>query len=181
MPPSLWPAWPQLAAVDDIETRVRARLQLLGVNFEAIPCDPEFADTAAFCARYGFALEDSANTIVVASRRDPAVACACVALATTRLDVNHTVRSLLGAGKVSFASPEQTESLTGMRIGGVTPFALPDTLPLYIDAQVMRRPSVVVGGGSRSWKVRVAPLELLLVPEARTVEGLALEVAHVRD
>ena len=34
-------------------------------EFELFACDPALADTAAFCAAYGFALEDSANTIVV--------------------------------------------------------------------------------------------------------------------
>jgi hypothetical protein len=41
---------------------VRQVLARLGVPHEAIPCDPELADTAAFCAAYGYALEDLANT-----------------------------------------------------------------------------------------------------------------------
>jgi prolyl-tRNA editing enzyme YbaK/EbsC (Cys-tRNA(Pro) deacylase) len=32
-----------------------------------LDCDPDFADTAAFCERYGVAPEDSANAIVVAA------------------------------------------------------------------------------------------------------------------
>ena len=66
-----------------------------------------------------------ANTIVVAARKEPGVACACVVLATCRLDVNHAVCDLLGVRKASFASAEQTRELTGMMIGGVTPFGLP--------------------------------------------------------
>ena len=60
-----------------------------------------------------------------------------------------------------------------MMIGGVTPFGLPDDLPLYIDARVMGQDSVVIGGGSRSMKIRLAPAGLLLRPGARVVEGLA--------
>ena len=48
-----------------IEVRVRERLAALGIEYETIACDPEFADTAAFCARYGVAPEDSANTIEI--------------------------------------------------------------------------------------------------------------------
>ena len=36
-----------------IEARVRDRLVALDVAHETLACDPEFADTAAFCARYG--------------------------------------------------------------------------------------------------------------------------------
>ena len=156
-----------------IEARVRERLAALGVDHEVLPCDPEFADTAAFCARYGVSPEQSANTIVVAARKEPGVACACVALATCRLDVNHVVCDLLGVRKASFAAPDQTQALTGMMIGGVTPFGLPDTLPLYVDARVMDQESVVFGGGSRSMKIRLAPSGLLRLPGAQVVEGLA--------
>ena len=156
-----------------IEARVRDRLAALGVDCETLACDPDFADTAAFCARYGVPPEESANTIVVAARKEPGVACACVVLATCRLDVNHAVCRLLGVRKASFAAADQTRELTGMMIGGVTPFGLPDDLPLYIDANVIAQASVVIGGGSRSVKIRLAPAGLLRLPGARVVDGLA--------
>jgi len=162
-------------AQDDaaLEASVRAVLDGIGVAYVWMPCDPDFADTAAFCERYGISPDISANTIVVASRRGPQLHCACVALATTRLDVNSTVRKLLGAPKASFAGAEETVELTGMRIGGVAPFGLPATLPLYIDAAVMQRDEVITGAGSRNAKVRIAPRALLQLPGATVVEGLA--------
>jgi prolyl-tRNA editing enzyme YbaK/EbsC (Cys-tRNA(Pro) deacylase) len=156
-----------------IEARVRDRLRTLGVEHEILDCDPEFADTAAFCSRYGFPPGQAANMIVVASRKDPSVACACVVLATCRLDVNHTVCDLLGVRKASFASADQTRELTGMMIGGVTPFGLTESLPLYVDAHVMERERVLVGGGSRSMKIVLAPAGLLRIPGATVVAGLA--------
>jgi hypothetical protein len=51
------------------EAALRQHLDALGVPYEIIPCDPALADTAAFCAAYGYPLEDSANTIVVVARR----------------------------------------------------------------------------------------------------------------
>jgi prolyl-tRNA editing enzyme YbaK/EbsC (Cys-tRNA(Pro) deacylase) len=156
-----------------VQGRVRDRLAALGVEHETLACDPDFADTAAFCARYGVPPGQSANTIVVAARREPDVACACVVLATCRLDVNHAVCDLLGVRKASFAAADQTRELTGMMIGGVTPFRLPDGLRLYVDALVMTQPTVVIGGGSRSLKIRLAPTALLLIPGAQVVEGLA--------
>ena len=156
-----------------IEARVRAQLDAMGVTYDVVPCDPEFADTAAFCEHYGFEPVDSANTIVVAARREPGIACACVALATTRLDVNHKVCELLGVRKASFAPADLTRDLSGMLIGGVTPFGLPDALPIYVDAAVMQRETVILGGGSRSMKLRLAPSALSRIPSARVVEGLA--------
>lgn len=156
-----------------IETRVRERLTALRIEHEIIACDPEFADTAAFCAKYGVSPEQSANTIVVAARKEPDIACACVVLATCRLDVNHAVCDLMRVRKASFATADQTRDITGMMIGGVTPFGLPDTLPLYIDALVMEQENVVIGGGSRSMKIRLAPAGLVQLPGAQVIEGLA--------
>ena len=36
-----------------------------------VPCDPALADTAAFCAAYGYGLDQSANAIVVVGKGDP--------------------------------------------------------------------------------------------------------------
>jgi prolyl-tRNA editing enzyme YbaK/EbsC (Cys-tRNA(Pro) deacylase) len=141
--------------------------------FELFPCDPALADTAAFCAAYGFAMEDSANTIVVAGKSSPPVYAACIVLATHRLDVNRAVRDRLGTRKASFASADETRVLTGHEIGGVTAFGLPDGLPLWVDAAVMTRERIVLGGGSRSWKVLAPPAILLTLPGVAIVDGLA--------
>ncbi|MEW6224430.1 MAG: YbaK/EbsC family protein [Chloroflexota bacterium] len=139
---------------------------------ELFPCDPALADTAAFCAAYGFAPEDSANTIIVVGKGAPPVFAACVVLATHRLDVNRTVKGRFGR-KSSFASPDETRALTGHEIGGVTVFGLPAELPIWVDAAVMTRHRIVVGGGSRSWKVIAPPSILLTLPNVEVVEGLA--------
>src|SRR5581483_7697122 len=105
-----------------IGERVRGVLDALGVPYEIMTIDPAFADTAQFCEKYGIPLDQSANTIIVASKKEPKQYCACLVLATTRLDVNHGVRKLMNVSRVSFASAEETKALTGMLIGGVTVF-----------------------------------------------------------
>ncbi|MEI7743886.1 MAG: YbaK/EbsC family protein [Chloroflexota bacterium] len=141
-------------------------------DYELFPCDPALADTAAFCAHYGFAPEDSANTIIVVGKGAEPVYAACVVLATHRLDVNRAVKGKLGR-KSSFASPEETRVLTGHEIGGVTVFGLPDGIPVWVDAAVMERGRIVLGGGSRSWKV-IAPSSILrTLAGVEVVEGLA--------
>ena len=161
--------------VEILDPRVRAAIGSLGVTCEVLPCDPDFADTAAFCARYGIPPGESANTIVVASRKEPKLYAACLVLATTKLDVNRKVSELLGVRKLSFASGEETMASTGMMVGGVTLFGLPDGWPVYIDSRVAALSSVVVGGGNRSSKLRLSPAELLKIPGAAVIEGLALD------
>lgn len=154
-------------------TWLAAQLDPLGAEYELFACDPDLADTAAFCEAYGFAPEDSANTIVVIGKTDPPRFAACVTLAPYRLDVNRRVRDRLGTRKASFAAAEQTAALTGMQIGGVTVFGLPDGLPIWVDSRVMERERIVLGGGSRSWKVIASPSILRALPGVEVVEGLA--------
>src|SRR5919198_820351 len=134
------------------EERVVSSLRDLGVPYELIEIDPAFADTAAFCEKYGYSLERSCNTIIVASKKEPKKFVACVVLAHTRLDVNKRVTKLMGVSKASFASAEEMAALTGMQVGGVTPFSLPAGMPLYVDDRVMAADWIILGGGGRSLK-----------------------------
>ncbi len=153
----------------EIERRVVAVLDGLGVPYQLQPIDPAFADTAAYCERYGVLLDHAANTIIVASKKEPRRYAACVVKATTRLDVNRAVRRLLDVAKVSFASADETRALTGMLIGGVTVFALPADLPVYVDDKVMALDWAILGSGSRSSKIRVSPEALRRLPGAQIV------------
>ena len=160
-------AW---AAVDD---PVLGQLDELGLDFEIVPCDPDLADTAAFCDAYGYAPEDSANAIVVVGKSEPPVFAMCLVLADCRLDVNKVVRKRLGTRKASFASAEQTMELTGMEIGGVTPFGASTPLSLWIDSRVVERDRIIIGGGSRDRKLLVPPQTLIDHPTAEVVPDLA--------
>lgn len=127
------------------------------IDHEVMDCDPELADTAAFCAAYGVPLENSANAILVASKKPEGLYALCLVLATDRLDVNGTVRRVLGARKVSFASAEDTLARTGQEIGGVTVFGVPDDIPIWVSPTVLEKDWVVVGAGTRSAKIKLDP------------------------
>lgn len=149
-------------------------LEATGQPYELVECDPDLADTAAFCEAYGYAMDDSANAILVVGKSDERPMACCLVLASTRLDVNGAVRKRLGTRKASFASADETiERSGGMMIGGVTPFGLPADLPVWIDARVMERSRLIVGGGSRDRKVLCPPATLTALPTAEVVDGLA--------
>ncbi len=140
----------------------------------AAPIDPALADTAAFCERYGVAMADSANCVVIAGRRGDATRyAACVVLATTRADVNGVVRKRLDARKASFAAVEDAVALTSMEYGGITPIGLPAAWPVLVDRAVLARPVVVIGSGLRGSKIALPSQLLAELPSAEVIDGLA--------
>jgi prolyl-tRNA editing enzyme YbaK/EbsC (Cys-tRNA(Pro) deacylase) len=156
-----------------IERQVVEVLDGLGVPYDIIAIDPAYADTAQFCERYGYGMEQSGNTIMVGSKKEPKQYAACVVKATRRLDVNHAVKKLMGVPRLSFATAEETRALTGMMIGGVTVFALPRELPIYVDETLFECERIILGGGSRSTKVLVAPEVLRRLPNASVIPNLS--------
>ena len=155
---------------------VLEQLDALGLAYKVVPCDPHLADTAAFCEAYGYAADDTANAIVVIGKSNPPSYVMCLVLSSTRLDVNRVVRKRMGVRRASFASADQTKDLTGMEIGGVTIFGSSSDLPLWVDARVMERPSLIIGGGGRDRKLLVPPATIASHPDVTVVEDLGMPI-----
>ena len=148
-----------MSTTEDIEGRVRAALEDLGIaGWEWIEIDPQYAATADFCEQYGYDLPHSANTIIVASKRGPAAYCAALVRACDRLDVNRRVRGLMGVSRASFASEEQTR----------------EGLPIYADVRLLEMDYIIIGTGSRSGKLKMAPQELAKLPGLEFIDGLSI-------
>jgi prolyl-tRNA editing enzyme YbaK/EbsC (Cys-tRNA(Pro) deacylase) len=136
--------------------------------------DPEAADTAAFCERYGVSLAESANCVVISGRRGGETRyAACVILATTRADVNNVARRELDVRKASFAAMDVAVAESGMEYGGITPLGLPAEWPVLVDAAVAGTPFVVIGSGVRRSKLILAGKLLASLPGVRVIDGLA--------
>lgn len=152
---------------------VIAAMDAAGVSYEVMDIDPALADTADFCEAYDVPLDRSANAILVASRKPEGHHAVCLVLATTRLDVNGTVRRKLGVRKVSFAPAEVTMELTGQEIGGVTAFGVPDGIPVWVDARVVEPDWVIIGAGSRAAKIKLDPAQFSNLDSFEIVDDLA--------
>ena len=140
--------------------------------------DPALADTAAFCARYGVALDASANCVIIKGKRGADVRfAACLVLATTRADVNGVVRRRLDARTASFAGMDEAVELSGMEYGGITPLGLPPEWPILVDAAVARTDEVVIGSGLRSSKLFLPGATLAQLPNAAVIDGLGRSAA----
>lgn len=149
---------------------VRASLESAAIRFEPLACREEWADTAEFCANYGISPGEACNAILVVIKSEPKRYAACLVRSDTRLDVNHKVAKEVAFKRLSFASAEEAAQLTGQSIGGVSILGLPPEIPILVDARVMERPSVIVGGGNRTSKVRLDPHELEKLPDVRVAD-----------
>ncbi|GHD31477.1 YbaK/EbsC family protein [Streptomyces galbus] len=143
-----------------------------------VETDPQWADTAVFVEHYGRELlEQSANCVVVAGKRGgESTLAACLALSTTRVDVNGVVRRHLGARKASFAPMDVATGESGMEYGGITPVGLPEAWPLLVDPAVVDLPWVLVGSGRRRGKLLVPGKVLAALPGAVVLDGLGTPV-----
>ena len=154
-----------------IRTQVLAAARRTGLAFELLETDPAHADSAVFCEVHGYPLASAANALLLASKRTPKRFLLCIVLGTDRVDVNKRVRELFGE-RLSFASVDEMQSLTGMQVGAVTPFGMPEHVPIYVDAAVMDQPWVIVGAGDRGAKLKLAPAAIAALPSAMVVHGL---------
>ncbi|UFU05003.1 YbaK/EbsC family protein [Ruania halotolerans] len=139
--------------------------------------DPDLADTADMTAAYDLPLEASANCVLVAGKRSGAERiAAAVVRATTRADVNSTIKRLLDVRKASFLPTDRAVDDSGMQYGGITPIGLPADYRVLLDARISAGPAII-GSGIRGSKILLPGDVLAALPGADILEGLAQEVA----
>ena len=170
---------PALQRPDLLAEPVRRALENLprAAEVRVAEIDPELADTAAMTEAYELPLEASVNCVLVAGKRagEERVA-ACAIRATTRADVNSTVRRLLDVRKASFWPTDRAVEASGMEYGGITPVGLPQEWRLLVDASVAAGGPAIVGSGVRRSKLLLPGDLLAALPAAEVVEGLGLSV-----
>jgi prolyl-tRNA editing enzyme YbaK/EbsC (Cys-tRNA(Pro) deacylase) len=170
-------AWRPVAdALQLLATPVRDALGPLVERADVFagPIDPELSDTAQFCAAYDVPMEQSANCVVIAGKRDgePRYAAAVVP-ATLRADVNGVVRRRIDVRKASFLPVTDAIALTGMEFGGITPIGLPAQWPVLVDTAVVDAGTVVIGSGIRGSKIVLPGALLAALPTAEILPALA--------
>lgn len=142
--------------------------------------DPDLADTAALTEAYQLPPAASANCVLVAGRREGEErVAAAVVRATTRADVNSTVKRLLDVRKASFLPMDRAVEESGMEYGGITPLGLPARYRVLVDGRVAvddpaAGPTVIIGSGVRRSKIALPGALLARAPGVGVIEGLAL-------
>ena len=139
-------------------------------KLEVFECEDEFSDTQSFCDHYGYKIEDSCNAILIKSKKPEEFYTLFCVLGSTRLDVNHKAKSLMGARKVSFASKEEAEEITSQIYGGISPLGLVQEIKIFIDKEVLTREKIFIGAGNRVSKFFLTPESLVELTQGRVEE-----------
>ncbi|MCF2706996.1 YbaK/EbsC family protein [Arcanobacterium haemolyticum] len=173
---------PALDNLDSLGEPVAARLRSLAdtepdlvAQSLVADIDPAYSDTDILTEHFGMDLYLSCNCVLVAGKREGTERfAAAVIRATTRADINHTIRQLLDVRKCSFWPQDRAVEESGMEYGGITPVGLPSHWRILIDSRVAEG-YCVIGSGLRRSKLAVPGALLASLPGAEIVEGLAVE------
>jgi prolyl-tRNA editing enzyme YbaK/EbsC (Cys-tRNA(Pro) deacylase) len=170
-------AVPASSRPDLLASSTREALALAGLLDEVgvVEIDPAVSDTTSTQETYGLSLDTLANCVVVGGKREGVERiAACVVLATTRADVNNTVKRSLDVRKASFLPQERAVELSGMQYGGITPIGLPQDWPVLVDARVVQTDLIIIGSGVRRSKILLPGRLLPRVAGAVVIEGLGM-------
>ncbi len=72
------------------------------------------------------------------------------------------VKALLGGGKAKIARPDEVEKITGYPVGGVCPFDIDDSVPIFLDRSMQRFDVVYTSAGTSH---SLLPISSQLLPE----------------
>ena len=141
---------------------------------KAAQINPDFADGDLLSQHYGILYEMEVNCLVVQGQRGDKIRFAALLVPYgKKAKTNATVKGPLDAAKVSFAKLDDVLTATGMEFGSITPIGLPEDWAILIDASLLNKPQLVLGGGLVSSKILVPSSLLPQLPNAQVIEDLA--------
>jgi prolyl-tRNA editing enzyme YbaK/EbsC (Cys-tRNA(Pro) deacylase) len=71
------------------------------------------------------------------------------------------LRKHLGQSRLTLATPEEVLAVTGYQLGAVSPFGLPQPLPILVDESVFAQEEISLGSGVRGTAVILKTVDLL--------------------
>ena len=151
--------------------RVRKDLERHGLGDRIIEFDTSSATVALAAAALGCDPARIAKSLAVLSGGRPMV---IVAAGDARLH-NGMFREAFGT-RPDMMTPEEAHRHTGYRVGGVCPFALPEGLPVYLDASLARFDRVYPAAGTHNSCVDLSTEEL-----ARVLGGAWIRVCRIPE
>jgi Cys-tRNA(Pro)/Cys-tRNA(Cys) deacylase len=79
------------------------------------------------------------------------------------------LRAHFGQSRLTMASSEEVLEVTGYVVGSVSPFGLPQPVPVLIDEQVLSQEEVSIGSGVRGTTIFITTADLRnALPDAQT-------------
>jgi len=80
------------------------------------------------------------------------------------------VKNLLGGGRAKIAKPEEVEEITGYQVGGVCPFDIDSSVPIYLDQSMQRFDVVYTSAGTPHSLLPISFEQLQKVTGGETVD-----------
>ncbi|GBQ64973.1 hypothetical protein AA103196_1021 [Ameyamaea chiangmaiensis NBRC 103196] len=144
---------------------VRAFFAEHAPDCEIIECDASTATVAEAAAAHGVAPAQIAKTLAFHTPKGMVLVVAC---GDARMD-NRKFKAVFG-GKVRMVDRAEVEAATGHPVGGVCPFGLAESLPVYCDLSLRAFAEVLPAAGSVNSAVRIAPERLAALTHALWVD-----------
>jgi len=139
--------------------------------------DPGYKGGEDLCSKYAIDPNMGANCVIVQSvRGDASEYVAIVVPVGYRADLNGCVKRYLGSRRVSLADLGGVIAQTGMEYGSITPFGLPNSWKILVDARLMQQKHIIIGAGKRSSKLSI-PTEVLLEIGAEIIADLSTKAS----
>jgi len=76
----------------------------------------------------------------------------------------------IGAKSVEPCKPDVAQRHSGYMVGGTSPFGTKKTMPVYVEASVLRLARICINGGRRGYLVGIEPEVLTRLLDAKPVE-----------
>lgn len=80
------------------------------------------------------------------------------------------LRAHLGVRQLSLPDADEARAATGYERYAITPFGATHAWPVIVDAAIVERPIVAIGGGARGVNLHVAPADLVRYLDAAVVD-----------
>jgi Cys-tRNA(Pro) deacylase len=141
---------------------VRAFFAAHGVRKEIHTFDESTHNSELAAKSLGVEVGQIAKTILLMVDEKPVVV---VISGDRRVDFKK-VKALRGGKRVRLAGPEDVVTRTGFKVGAVSPVALPEGIPVFLDVSLRRFPEIYPAAGETNNMFVTTPDELLFLTRA---------------
>lgn len=141
---------------------VRAFFEARGVRKEIHTFDESTHNSELAAKMLGVEVGQIAKTILLVVDEKPVVV---VISGDRRVDFKK-VKALRGGKRVRLAGPEDVVAHTGFKVGAVSPVALPDGIPVYLDLSLRRFATICPAAGETNNMFATTTDELLSLAHA---------------
>lgn len=168
-----WPNWhpfrnspKAISAPMTFSSRLTRYLDAQQVAYKLLPHQEAVYTVEAAAAQRGVVLGEMVKSILLRDR-NRRYAMACV-LGADRLDPK-AVRSTLGDGwkRLSFATADEIEEITGYQKGAVAPLCLPSQVPVLMDHKIAKLKRVNISSGDPLAGIELGAHDLIRLADAR--------------